>query len=144
NAFKIAPGAKPAFAIDGLNAPHPTIPFRKRLDNISFHVKPGEILGVSGLMGAGRSEMIMAIFGSLPGATYEKMEINGKTTHVRAPHHAIRQGLALATEDRKRYGLVLASPVRVNMSLSSLSRFARFGFVEAHHEKRACHEYASR
>lgn len=88
-------------------------------ENISFHVRKGEILGFAGLVGAGRSEIMECIFGARP---YQSGEIilNGKTVSFKNPMQAIRAGIALVPEDRKKQGLVLGNSVAFNLTLASL------------------------
>ena len=91
-----------------------------RLENISFEVRRGEILGIAGLMGAGRTELISTVFGANGGKWDGKIFIEGAPLEIDSPREAIRQGLALVSEDRKRYGLVLDADVTHNMTLASL------------------------
>lgn len=91
-----------------------------RLENISFEVRRGEILGIAGLMGAGRTELINAIFGASPDTPDGKIYRDGTEVRIRSPHDAIRYRMALVSEDRKRYGLILDNDVARNMTLASL------------------------
>ena len=90
------------------------------LDQINFSVRRGEILGIAGLMGAGRTELISAVFGAYTGKWEGKVYRDGKLIKIRNPRDAIRHGMALVSEDRKRYGLILDSVVVRNMTLVSL------------------------
>ena len=92
--------------------------------NISFSLHKGEVLGVFGLVGSGRTEIVRAIFGEDPvksGSIY----LEGRETHVRSPHQAIRKGLALIPENRKEQGLVLDKPIRQNMTLCCIQKVSR-------------------
>ncbi|RGY99449.1 sugar ABC transporter ATP-binding protein [Clostridium sp. AM58-1XD] len=102
--------------------------------NVSFSVRAGEVLGVSGLMGAGRTEIMQAIFGNLP---YEKGEIhiNGKKAVIRKPEEAIRQGIGFITEDRKTEGLLLEESIEKNISLANLNRISGKGGIVISREK---------
>ncbi len=91
-----------------------------RLENVSFEVRRGEILGIAGLMGAGRTELISTIFGAYSGKWSGEIFIEGIRLQVHAPREAIQQGMALVSEDRKRYGLLLDVDVTHNMTLASL------------------------
>lgn len=91
-----------------------------RLENISFEVRCGEILGIAGLMGAGRTELISTIFGAYDGKWSGEVFIAGKPIQIHSPYEAIQQGMALVSEDRKRYGLLLDVDVTRNMTLPSL------------------------
>ena len=92
-----------------------------RLENISFEVRCGEILGIAGLMGAGRTELISTIFGAYEGKWIGEVFIEGTPVKIHAPREAIQHGMALVSEDRKRYGLLLDADVTRNMTLVNLS-----------------------
>ncbi|MYB01433.1 ATP-binding cassette domain-containing protein [Candidatus Poribacteria bacterium] len=91
-----------------------------RLENVSFEVRRGEILGIAGLMGAGRTELISTIFGAYNDKWSGEIFIEGIRLQIHAPREAIQQGMALVSEDRKRYGLLLDVDVTHNMTLASL------------------------
>ena len=91
-----------------------------QLKDISFEVRRGEILGIAGLMGAGRTELIRTIFGAYEGRWRGELSIDGVTVQIHAPLEAIQHGMALVSEDRKRYGLLLDVDVVRNMTLASL------------------------
>ena len=99
------------------------------LRDISFDLKKGEVLGLGGLMGAGRTELVMHLFGAFGHRTAGRVKIHGKEVRIQTPGDAIREGMVLLTEDRKRYGLVLDNTIGFNMSLSSLDKFSDKGFV---------------
>ena len=104
-----------------------------RLEGISFEVRRGEILGIAGLMGAGRTELISTIFGAYRGQWRGKVFIDDTPVQIHAPHQAIRHGLALVSEDRKRYGLLLDVDVVRNMTLASLggsSDIVSYGVID--------------
>jgi len=103
--------------------------------NITMDVKEGEILGIFGLMGAGRSEFLSALFGALPLQAGE-IAIYGERVRIASPRDAIRHGLAYITEDRKSSGLVVGRTIRENVSLSSLVRLSRLFFIDEAQEKR--------
>lgn len=87
--------------------------------DVTFEVKAGEVLGVSGLMGAGRTEIMQAIFGNLP---YEsgRIEIDGKEVQIKSPIQAMKNGIGFITEDRKVEGLMLEESIEKNISLANL------------------------
>lgn len=91
-----------------------------QLENISFEVRCGEVLGIAGLMGAGRTELINTIFGAYSGKWNGSIYRDGKLVQIRSPRDAIRQGMALVSEDRKQYGLILENDVIRNMTLASI------------------------
>lgn len=96
--------------------------------DISFTVRAGEIVGLGGLMGAGRTEVVRAIFGLDP-VTSGKIFVDGAEVKIKSSQDAVRNGVALATEDRRINGLVLCRPLHENAILANLRRLQRFGFV---------------
>ncbi|KVE34656.1 D-xylose ABC transporter ATP-binding protein [Burkholderia sp. TSV86] len=108
-----------------------TNPRRKRVDDVSFQVRRGEILGVAGLVGAGRTELMQAVFGAYPGASTASVRMNGRALAIRSPEDAIRAGIAMVPEDRKRHGIVPQLGVGHNITLSVLQRFAKRGRIDA-------------
>lgn len=122
------PAAAPALAVEGLRTrAHPA-------HALSFSVRPGEIVGVAGLVGAGRTEMLQALFGIVP-ALAGDLRLHGRPLAVQSPLDAIRAGLALVPEDRKQQGLLLEMAVRENLSLASLQRDQRHGFLSRRRER---------
>lgn len=103
-------------------------------ENISFSVHSGEILGVSGLMGAGRTEIMRAIF-ALDKFDSGELWMNGKKVNVKTPYQAIEQGIGFITEDRKDEGLVLDFSIRDNVVLPSLKSFAPKGIIKDKNEQ---------
>jgi D-xylose transport system ATP-binding protein len=109
-------------------------------DGISFAVRKGEILGIAGLMGAGRTELITSLFGAWGERVRGTCLLDGAPLEARSATAAIDAGLALVSEDRKRYGLVLGMDVRENSTLASLRRIARLGVIDKNEEiKRSGH-----
>jgi ABC-type sugar transport system ATPase subunit len=107
-----------------------TGPIPSRLiDNVSFSVHGGEVLGIFGLMGAGRTELLETVFGLHSGHSDGTITIEGKPKKIRSPQDAIKAGIALAPEDRKGHGLVMKMSVGKNSSLSSLSQCETAGFI---------------
>jgi D-xylose transport system ATP-binding protein len=100
------------------------------LRDISFELRGGEVLGFGGLMGAGRSELLMHLFGAWGERTAGEVALRGAPHGGVAPRDSIARGLVLVTEDRKRYGLVLDQPIGFNLSLSSLLQFLRGGHID--------------
>ncbi len=116
---------------------------RPRLEDVGFALRAGEVLGIGGLMGAGRSELLMHIFGVWGHRSSGSVTIGGEPL-ARTPQRCIAQGLVLLTEDRKRYGLVLQQTVGFNLSLSSLRTLSRGGFVRQDAEAAANDGYIRR
>jgi ribose transport system ATP-binding protein len=119
---KAAIGAKPALEVKGLSG--------GIVRDVSFEVRPGEILGFAGLVGAGRTDVARLVFGA-DRATAGEIRLNGKAVDIRSPHRAIAFGLGLVPEDRKRDSLALAQSVRANVALAGLSVLSRLGALDA-------------
>ena len=100
----------------------------KTVRNVSFQLRRGEILGFSGLMGAGRTEVARAIFGADPYYSGE-IYVNGKQVFIKSPEDAVKHGIGYLSEDRKRYGLMLIKSVAENTAISSMERYTRFGLI---------------
>ncbi|MEC3607869.1 sugar ABC transporter ATP-binding protein [Bacillus glycinifermentans] len=98
-------------------------------ENISFHVRTGEIVGVSGLMGAGRTEIMRAIFGLDP-LDAGSILIGGKKAVIKTPSDAVQKGIGLITENRKDEGLVLDASIRENIALPNLASFSPKGWID--------------
>jgi len=107
---------------------------------IDFTVKAGEILGIAGLLGSGRSELLRAIFGADP-VDAGTVEIDGKPVPPGSPRKAVQAGLGLLTEDRKTLGLLLELTIRENTSIAQLPQIARFGTVDKAAERRTVNTY---
>ncbi|MEC0127062.1 sugar ABC transporter ATP-binding protein [Paenibacillus pabuli] len=103
-------------------------------ENVSFTVRAGEILGFSGLMGSGRTEIMRALFG-LDTLDSGDIMIRGKNVHIRKPADAVRHGIGFITEDRKDEGLVLDFSIRENMALPNLFSFSNKGFISTQKEQ---------
>ena len=99
------------------------------LPGICFNVRAGEIVGIAGLMGAGRTELCKTLFGVAP-AQEGSIKIAGQTVEIGSPGDAVGAGIALITEDRQKTGLALELPVRVNVTLANLDAVCKAGFVQ--------------
>lgn len=132
---------RPVLEVRGLNVPHPKIPHRFLVHDVNFTVREGEILGISGLMGSGRTEVLMSLFGAMPQAKMKSLRIDGRELLFKSPKDAIEGGLALVSEDRKRFGLVLDETVARNMMLSSLTAISKFGVVNEAMELKLAQDY---
>ena len=118
---KHTPG-KTVLSVENLSAEDPSREGIMRLKDISFEVREGEILGISGLVGAGRTELAECLFGAFKGKVTGKVRLFDKEIKINNPIDAIKCGLSLLSEDRKRYGLVLNMNVMENITLSALSK----------------------
>lgn len=109
---------------------------KNRLNNISFSLRRGEILGIAGLMGSGRTELLQALFGNLNISSGD-IYIHKKKYVPATPEKAVRSGLALVPEDRKNQGLIIEMNVKNNITLAGLENFCKFSFLNMHKEKKA-------
>ena len=121
------------FKVEGLSG--------KGFEDISFEVHAGEILGLTGLVGSGRSETMRAIFG-LDKLEKGKMWLNGEEIKVKNPKDAIKKGICMVNEDRKNYGLCLFRSIRENISLPNLPAKQKGLFINQRREKKECKEVA--
>ena len=137
--------AKPgdiAMEVRNWSVHHPLHPERRVVDDVSFHVRKGEVLGIAGLMGAGRTELAMSLFGRSYGRDISgDVAINGASADLSTVRRAINAGLAYATEDRKTYGLVLDDTIRRNVPMADLPAIARNGIVDRNREAEVASEY---
>lgn len=113
------------------------------LDDVSFQLRRGEILGLAGLVGSGRTEVARTIFGADPRDSGD-IYVNGERVDIRSPLAAIRHGIGFVPEDRKEQGLVLNLAVRENITLASLDRLTQNGFVRLGEERQRVQEYIDR
>ncbi|HKL86381.1 MAG TPA: multiple monosaccharide ABC transporter ATP-binding protein [Treponemataceae bacterium] len=123
------------FEVKNWNAWHPDDSERQILDNVSLNVRAGEVIGLVGLMGAGRTELAMSLFGkyygkNITGQTF----IDGKEVHLNSIPKAIENGLAYVTEDRKQYGLILIDDVRHNTTLAKLKKISHNFVIDEQEE----------
>ena len=124
---------------------HPIYHDKKVVDNVSFQVHKGEVVGISGLMGAGRTELAMSLFGRSYGSAISgSLKLNGKEVHLKNERDAIRHGLAYVTEDRKGNGLILSNPIRVNNTLANLDALCEKGVIDQDKEYAVAEEYRAK
>ncbi|WP_327395363.1 multiple monosaccharide ABC transporter ATP-binding protein [Streptomyces phaeochromogenes] len=134
--------AAPALEIRNWTVHHPIDQQRKVVDDVSIQVRRGEIVGIAGLMGAGRTELAMSVFGRTYGryasgtVLKDGMEIRTKTVP-----EAVKHGIAYVTEDRKHYGLNLIDTINRNISLSALGKVAKRGVVDEHEERQVAERF---
>ena len=121
---------------------HPLYSERKVCDKVSFNVKKGEVVGISGLMGSGRTELAMSIFGKSYGAKISgTLAINGREVKLNSVKQAIDEKLAYVTEDRKGDGLILSNPIYVNNSLAKMDKVSSHMVIDKDKELLVANEY---
>ena len=124
------------------NVNHPLYTERKIVNDVSFNVKKGEVLGISGLMGAGRTELAMSIFGKSYGeAIHGTIIKDGKEIHLNSVEDAIRNRIAYVTEDRKGNGLILSNPIKINTTLANLKGVSNHGVIDRDKEYKVAVDY---
>jgi len=104
------------------------------LKGVTFDLRKGEILGIAGLMGSGRTELVMSIFGEYAKISSGQIKLEGQEIKIKNGHDAMQKGISLVPEDRKRYGLVLIQTILKNVSLPNLDRFASFMRIDQNAE----------
>ncbi|MGW7241007.1 multiple monosaccharide ABC transporter ATP-binding protein [Streptomyces sp. NPDC054804] len=134
--------AAPALEIRDWTVLHPIDQERRVVDDVSIHVRRGEIVGIAGLMGAGRTELAMSVFGRSYGR-YAGGSVLKDGTEIRTKSvaEAVGHGIAYVTEDRKHYGLNLIDTINRNISLTALNKVAKRGIVDEHEERQVSEGY---
>jgi putative multiple sugar transport system ATP-binding protein len=128
--------------VEDWTAHHPQDPNRVMVDNVNLNVRRGEIVGIAGLMGAGRTEFAMSLFGRSYGSKISgRVFKNGTEIKTRTVSEAISNGLAYATEDRKTYGLNLIDDIKRNISMAALKKLEKLGLVNDGQEWTVANEY---
>lgn len=122
----------------------PGNPRRRKVDDVSFSVRRGEILGIAGIVGAGRTELVTALFGAYPGRHEGEVWLEGRPVDTSTPLKAIRAGFALVPEDRKHHGIVRDLSVGENITLSVLQRYAHLTRIDDGEETGAVHGQIAR
>src|SRR5699024_3136678 len=109
-----------------------------------FSLRKGEILGLGGLVGAGRSEVLSAIFGYITRGVKKEVYIDGKRVNINSPRDAIRHGMGFITEDRKQTGFVWVQSIRENLTLACLNKVSAHGFIQKKAEKALAEQMSGR
>jgi D-xylose transport system ATP-binding protein len=130
---------KVLLAVKDFSVEDPANPGRNVVNHVSFEVREGEVLGIAGLMGAGRTALLSSLFGAARGKASGSLSVMGKDRPLfTSPEQAIQMGVALVSEDRKRYGLVLESAVEENLILASMRKLVKHGFLDHAAIEREC------
>ena len=129
--------------VSGWTVHHPLYPERKVVDDVSLYVRKGEVVGIYGLMGAGRTELAMSIFGQSYGTlTAGTLKLNGQEVKLKkSPTDAIKHKIAYVTEDRKGNGLILSQSIKVNTSLANLDSISKNLVIDKDREYQVAEEY---
>ena len=136
---------EPVLLVEDWSVYHPVHPDRQAIKNVDFAVRSGEVVGIAGLMGAGRTEFAMSLFGHAWGTGISgRVQLDGDEVQLASVSAAIEAGLAYVTEDRKQLGLILADDIRKNITLASLRQVAPNGVIDDIRELKAANEYRNR
>jgi putative multiple sugar transport system ATP-binding protein len=136
---------EPVLVVENWSVQHPLHPERQAIKNVDFQVRRGEVVGIAGLMGAGRTEFAMSLFGHAWGKNISgRVRLDGRDVDLSSVPAAIKAGLAYATEDRKQFGLILGDDVRKNITLASLRQVSSHGVIDDIRELKAASEFRNR
>lgn len=127
--------------VNDLHAVDPEEPSREVLKGVNFDLRKGEVLGIAGLMGSGRTELAMTLFGEYGKITQGAVKLEGQAVSSKSSREAMMQGLSLVPEDRKRHGLVLIQSILRNISLPNLDRFATWYKIDDNAELKASRKF---
>jgi len=131
------------FKVEDLHATDPDNPGKEVLKGVSLDVRKGEILGIAGLMGSGRTELVSTLFGEYAHVVKGRIVLDGREIVLRSARDAMRHGISLVPEDRKRMGLVLIQSILQNMSLPNLDRFSGFMRIDKNAELALVTKYSA-
>ncbi|MFO1073659.1 MAG: sugar ABC transporter ATP-binding protein [Geminicoccaceae bacterium] len=137
---------EPTLEVRDLEVAHPSLPGEYKVHKTSFKAYKGEILGIAGLMGAGRTELVEGIFGACPERTRGEVYLDGKKLNIRSPKDAIDNGIVLLTEDRKALGLFLGQSVAFNTTIGALRTVSDnfLGMINHSQEQKLVRDYVKR
>jgi len=136
---------EPVLVVENWSVQHLLHPERQTIKNVDFQVRRGEVVGIAGLMGAGRTEFAMSLFGRAWGKNIRgRVRLDGRDVDLSSVPAAIDAGLAYVTEDRKQLGLILADDIRKNITLASLHQVSSHGVIDDIAELKAASDYRSR
>jgi len=134
-----AVGAEEVLRVEDLTVPYPHLANRNIIEGLCFGLRRGEILGLAGLVGSGRSELLNALYGAT--SCRGRISVEGKPIRIRSPRCAKAAGIGLLTEDRKKNGLLFNFGIRANITLNRLAKVSRFGVVRRALENEAARAY---
>ncbi len=126
--------------VDNFTVGHPYSLKKNIIEGVGFSLKKGEVLGLAGLVGSGRSELLRAIFGAMPKKS-GKIFIDGKECIINEPADALRHGIGLLSEDRKKDGLIQAMTIKENMTICVLKIISRYGILKKKYERMLAEKY---
>ena len=124
------PLGEEVMSLKNLKIRHPHNPKKNLVEGVDIQVRKGEILGLVGLVGSGRSEIFNSIMGNMDGASYDELKVHGKPVKIKNPGDAIKAGIAMLSEDRKVNGFVPTLDVAGNISLARLDKVSKKGFLK--------------
>ncbi len=128
--------------VDNWNVWHPEHAERQMITDVNFHVRKGEVVGIAGVMGSGRTELAMSIFGQSYGRNISgEVRLHGDPIDVSKVDRAIKAGLAYVTEDRKSLGLILEEDIRTNITLANLGEVSKSGVINENEETQVSQKY---
>jgi D-xylose transport system ATP-binding protein len=133
---EIVPIGEEVLRVEHIKVQHPYNKLKNIINDISFSLRKGEILGFAGLVGSGRSELVNAVFGVQHPKSSCEVYMEGKRLLIDKPKDALRNGIALATEDRKKNGVVLIGTIKENVSLAILDSISHLGIINRQEEKK--------
>ena len=125
---------KEVLRVENIQVPHPYAARKKIIEDVSFAVRKGEILGLAGLVGSGRSELLRAVYGAMA-KTKGDIYIDGERVKISNPEDGIRHGIGFLTEERKNDGYVGSMSIKENMTLTTLNEISSYGFIDGKTEK---------
>lgn len=135
------PLGEEALSLKNLKIRHPHNPKKNLVEGVNLQVRKGEILGLVGLVGAGRSEIFNSIMGNMDGASYDELKVNGNRVKIKNPGDAIKAGIAMLSEDRKVNGFVPTLDVAENISLARLDKVSKNGILKYDTENQFGRDY---
>jgi ABC-type sugar transport system ATPase subunit len=138
---QIIPGTTERLSVRNLSIPDPERVKTFAVEDVSFRLYAGEILGIAGLRGSGKSELLNGLFGTYGRITEGRVDVDGQPYHIRSPYEALSRGFALLTNDRKNTGLIPQMNVAPNITLAALKKFTPKGWLQKKEETLAAERY---